>query len=161
MRGTRAIVLPAVLLVSALAAVPAGAQSPPQGEIAKRFFGAWRYVGTSIDGKPRPGRGAEPKGIIYYDPSGAMAAQIAPDRRVRMAGPEPTPEEAKAALADYVAYFGTYTIDEKAGTVIHHRQASLQPGDTGDFVRLYQFVGDRLILRPPNSKQEITWERIK
>jgi len=92
MRGIMAVVLPAVLVVTSLRAVPAGAQSPPQGDIAKRFFGAWRYVGTSIDGKPRPGRGVEPKGIIYYDPSGAMAAQIAPDRRVPMAGPQPTAE---------------------------------------------------------------------
>ena len=132
MRGIMAVVLPAVLVVTSLGAVPAGAQSPPQGDIAKRFFGAWRYVGTSIDGKPRPGRGAEPKGIIYYDPSGAMAAQIAPDRRVPMAGPQPTADEAKASLADYVAYFGTYTIDERAGTITHHRQASVQPGELTD-----------------------------
>ena len=37
----------------------------------------------------------------------------------------------------------------------------IQPGDGGNLVRQYQFVGDRLILRPPNSKQVITWERIK
>jgi hypothetical protein len=150
MRGIRAIVLPAVLLVSALDAVPAGAQSPPQGE-----------VGTSIDGNPRPGRGSNPKGIIYYDPSGAMAAQIAPDRHVRMAGPEPTAEEAKASLADYVAYFGTYTIDERAGTITHHRQASVQPGELTDYVRSYEFAGDRLILRPVGTKQEVVWERFK
>ena len=161
MRGIRAIVLPAVLLVSGLDAIPAGAQSPPQGEVAKRFFGAWRFVGTSIDGKPRPGRGSNPKGIIYYDPSGAMAAQIAPDRHVRMAGPEPTPEEAKASLADYVAYFGTYTIDERAGTITHHRQASVQPGELTDYVRSYEFAGDRLILRPVGTKQEVVWERFK
>ena len=60
MRGIMAVVLPAVLVVTSLGAVPAGAQSPPQGDIAKRFFGAWRYVGTSIDGKPRPGRSPRP-----------------------------------------------------------------------------------------------------
>jgi hypothetical protein len=38
---------------------------------------------------------------------------------------------------------------------------SVQPGDKGNFVRRYQFVGDKLVLRPPNSTQEITWERIK
>lgn len=150
MRGTRAIVLPAVLLVSALAAVPAGAQSPPQGEIAKRFFGAWRYVGTSIDGKPRPGRGAEPKGIIYYDPSGAMAAQIAPDRRVRMAGPEPTPEEAKAALADYVAYFGTYTIDEATHVITVNVEGSTFPNFIGGTqTRILSFSGDEMTYHNP------------
>jgi len=161
MRGISALVPPAVLLAGALAAGPAAAQSPPQGEVAKRFFGAWRYVGTWIDGKPRPGRGDNPKGMIYYDPSGAMAAQIAPDRHVKMAGAEPTPEEAKAALADYVAYFGTYAIDERAGTVTHHRRGNVQPGDRPDLVRTYEFVGDRLILRPVGSKQEVVWERFK
>ena len=132
-----------------------------QSDVAKRFVGVWRYVGTQIDGKPRPNRGANPKGFIFYTESGAMAAQIAPDRENKMAGQEPTPDEAKAALADYVSYFGTYTVDEQAGTVTHHRQDSLQPGDTGELVRRYELIDDRLVLRAPNSTLEVTWERIK
>ena len=132
-----------------------------QSDVAKRFVGVWRYVGTQIDGKPRPNRGANPKGFIFYTQSGAMAAQIAPDRENKMAGQEPTPDEAKAALADYVSYFGTYTVDEQAGTVTHHRQDSLQPGDTGELVRRYELIDDRLVLRAPNSTLEVTWERIK
>ena len=42
-------------------------------------------------------------------------------------------------MTDYIAYFGTYTIDENAGTVTHHRQDSIQPGDSGDLVRRYEF----------------------
>jgi len=34
-------------------------------------------------------------------------------------------------------------------------------GRLGDLERKYKFVGDRLILRSPNSKLEITWERIR
>jgi len=130
-------------------------------DAAKRFVGVWRYVGTQIGGKPRPNRGANPKGFIFYTASGAMAAQIAPDRENKMAGAEPTPDEAKAALADYVAYFGTYTVDERAGTVTHHRQASVQPGPLADYVRNYEFIGDRLILRPVGTTQEVVWERMK
>jgi hypothetical protein len=139
-----------------------GVKSQPmtKDEVAKKLVGAWRYVGTTIDGVNKP-RGNNPTGMIYYGPHGEMAVQIAPDIERKRAGAEMTPDEAKAALTDYIAYFGTYTIDEKAGTVTHHRQSSVQPGDRGDFVRQYQFVDDRLILRPPNSKQEITWERIK
>ena len=77
-----------------------------------------------------------------------MAVQIVPDRRAPMAGPEPTADEAKAALADYVAYFGTYSIDERASTVTHHRQAACSPANSTDIVRSYEFAGDRLILRP-------------
>ena len=74
-----------------------------------------------IDGKPRPARGANPKGIIIYDADGHMACQVAPDRVATKAGKEPTGDEAKAALADHIAYFGTYSIDEQARTVTHHR----------------------------------------
>jgi Lipocalin-like domain len=131
-----------------------------QGEAAKMLIGAWRYIGTRINGGNWD-RGANPKGMIYYGPHGEMAVQIAPDVERRRAGSAMTPEEAKIALTDYIAYFGTYSIDEQAGTVTHHRQASIQPGDSGDLVRRYEFVGDRLVLRPPNSTMEVTWERIK
>ncbi len=109
-------------------------------EIAKRFVGAWRYVEATLDGKPPPGRGTG-KGMIYYDPSGVMVVQVAPDRARHRAGSEPTAQEAKDALTGYVAYFGTYTVDEQARTVTHHRQGSVQPGDVADLVRGYEFVG--------------------
>jgi Lipocalin-like domain len=131
------------------------------GEGARRLHGAWRYLGSNTDGKPTPGRGANPKGIIYYDPSGSMVVQVAPDKERGKAGAAPTPDEAQAALAGYVAYFGTYTVDEGARTVTHHRQASVQPGDVADLVRGFEFSGDRLILRPPGTTYEVLWERIK
>ena len=106
-------------------------------------------------------RGQNPKGMIYYGPHGEMAVQIAPDVKRTRAGAVMTPEEAFVALKDYIAYFGTYTIDEAAGIVTHHRADNLQPGVGGDLLRCYEFVGDRLILRPPNSTMEVTWERIK
>jgi len=128
-------------------------------EVAQKLVGAWRYVGTRINGGNWD-RGANPKGMIYYGPHGEMAVQIAPDVARRRAGAEMTAEEAKIAIKDYIAYFGRYSIDAVAGTVTHHRLDSLQPGDTGDLVRRYEFSGDRLVLRPPNSTMEITWERI-
>ena len=36
----------------------------------------------------------------------------------------------QAALDDYIAYFGTYSVDEQARTVTHHRSGSVQPSDT-------------------------------
>jgi hypothetical protein len=127
---------------------------------AQRLLGAWRYVGTRIHGDNWD-RGKNPKGMLYYGPHGEMAVQIAPDVARSRAGAVMTPQEALTALKDYIAYFGTYTVDEKAGTVIHHRDDNLQPGEGGDLIRRYEFAGDRLILRPPNSTMEVTWERIK
>ena len=90
-----------------------------------------------------------------------MVVQVAPNRLRAKAGSEPTPEEAKAALAGYVAYFGTYSIDPQARTVTHHREGSVQPGDVADLVRGYEFVGERLILSPPGSTYQVVWERIR
>ena len=45
--------------------VVAEARSQPiQSDAAQHLVGIWRYVGTWIDGKPRPNRGANPKGYI-------------------------------------------------------------------------------------------------
>jgi hypothetical protein len=126
-----------------------------------RLIGTWRHVGSTVNGQPRPGQGAHPKGIIIYDAHGYMACQVVPDREITKAGDKPTGQEALAALDGHVAYFGTYTVDDKAQTVTHHRQGSVQPGDKGDLVRAYEFVGDRLILRPAGTSVEVVWERIK
>ncbi|MGH6671783.1 MAG: lipocalin-like domain-containing protein [Xanthobacteraceae bacterium] len=127
----------------------------------QRLVGSWRHVGSTVNGQPRSGQGAHPRGIIIYDAHGHMACQVAPDREATKAGDKPTGEEAIAALDGHIAYFGTYSIDEKARTVTHHRQGSVQPGDKGDLVRGYDFVGDRLILRPAGTAVEVMWERIK
>jgi hypothetical protein len=131
-----------------------------ESDVAQKLLGAWRYVGTRID-RGNWDRGANPKGMIYYGPHGEMAVQIAPDVKRRRAGAVMTPEEAKIALTDYIAYFGTYTINARTETVTHHRHDSIQPGDGGDLVRRFEFAGDRLILRALNSTVEVTWERIK
>jgi hypothetical protein len=89
-------------------------------EVAKKLIGAWRYIGTTVDGVNRP-RGNHPKGMIYYGAHGEMSVQIAPDVERKRTGALMTGEEARTALLDYIAYFGSYTIDEKAGTLTHRR----------------------------------------
>jgi Lipocalin-like domain len=131
-----------------------------EAKAANKLLGAWRYIGTRINGGNWD-RGANPKGMIYYGPHGEMAVQIAPDVKRTRTGAVMTPQEAFTAVKDYIAYFGTYSVDEKTGTVTHRRQDSLQPGDTGDLVRHYELIDDRLVLRAPNSTLEVTWERIK
>jgi hypothetical protein len=139
--------------------VVSGVSDTPQSA-KQRLVGAWRYVGTRINGGTWD-RGKNPKGMIYYGPHGEMSVQIAPDVERKRAGAVMTPEEAFVALKDYIAYFGTYTVDERAGTVTHHRLGSVQPGDPPEVVRGYEFVGDRLILRPVGTTAEVVWERIR
>ena len=66
--------------------------SAPNSETARRFFGAWRYLGSVIDGKPRADR-ANPVGIIIYDPSGHMAVQIVRGRELSQVGHHPHSKE--------------------------------------------------------------------
>src|SRR5207244_9207423 len=120
----------------------------------------WRYIGTFDNGVPVD-RGANPTGMIVYTAGGNMSVQIAPDRPRTRVGAEATPDEAKAALKGYIAYFGTYAIDERTGAVTHHRKSSIQPGDVAAVVRVPEFNGDRMILRPPDTKREIVWERVQ
>ena len=131
-----------------------------ESNVEQKLLGAWRCVGTRINGGNWD-RGANPKGMIYYGPHGEMAVQIAPDVKRTRAGAVMTPEEAKIALTDYIAYFVTYTLDAQTGMVTHHRHDSIQPGDGGDLVRRFELDGDRLVLRALNSTLEVTWERIK
>ena len=135
-----------------------------EGQAARRFVGTWRLVTLESDSANRLNRGAQPTGMIYYDATGHMAAQIQPDRRRPSWSRTQvlTPELAMDALSGYVAYFGTYTVDERARTVTHHREGALN-FDTIDYVRSFEFDGkDRLILRPvdlPGTR--LVWERIK
>jgi hypothetical protein len=131
---------------------------------AQRFVGTWRLVSFEDNGAPGAATGDHPVGLIYYDAFGNMAAQIMPDRPRPTWTGVPTPEQANEALTGYTAYFGTYSVDEKARTVAHHRSGSLNPGGVGvDAVRRYEFApGERLILSPvdrPNLR--ITWERAR
>ena len=159
----------AIILSSALVSVgviaPAFAQSSTAGPDARKFIGSWRLVETTSDGKIRPERGEKPLGIITYHESGWMSAQIQPDRPpIGMVGATPTGEEAKAALYGYTAYFGSFTVDEQARIVTHHRIASVTPGweKNSDIRRAYVFDGpDRVILRPVGNKNELIWERLK
>jgi hypothetical protein len=139
------------LLTQAGARITSG-QTAPTSDEAKRFVGTWRLVSDSSTG------------LMYYDGLGNMAAQVMPGRaRPKYAGAQPTPDEAKEALTGYLAYFGTYSVDERAHTITHHRKGNINPSQLDDdAVRRYEFVpGDRVILTPVDSRNRITWERAK
>jgi hypothetical protein len=81
-----------------------------------RLIGTWRLVSFESNDQENPrARGAHPIGLIFYDATGHMSAQIMPDRPRRkftgspspvFAGPQPTAEEAIDAILGYTAYFG-------------------------------------------------------
>src|ERR1700722_9747481 len=141
-----------VILLVAPGACDIKAQTTTAGDDAKRFIGTWRLVSDVSTG------------VMIYDNLGNMAVQVMPmHERPKFAGAQPTPDEAKAAMTGYLAYFGTYTVDMTARTITHHRKGSLNPGQVGDdAVRRYEFAaGDRLVLSPVGTGMQIIWERAK
>ena len=127
------------------------AQAPPARD-TPRFVGTWRLVSQTQTG------------IMVYDSLGNMTAQVMPNRaRRKYAAPEPTPEEAKDAITGYLAYFGTYSVDEQARIITHHRKGNINPGQVGDdVVRAYVFESnDRLVLTPAGGNNKIVWERAR
>ena len=137
------------------------AQTPTD---AGRFVGTWRLV--SIDGDSATQRrfGPRPTGLIIYDATNHMAAQIQPDRPRPSwsASRPPTAEQALDAITGYTAYFGTYAVDERARTVTHRREGALN-FDVRDYVRRYEFLGAKrlaltLVDRPG---VRLVWERVE
>jgi hypothetical protein len=153
----------AIASVLGLAVESASAQA---GAERARFVGTWRLISLEVDGQPGPATGPHPSGRIYYDAAGNMAAQIVPDRpRPKWQGAQPTPDEARETVLGYVAYFGTYAVDERERTVSHRPEGAINPSwtDTPTLVRRYEFVGDdRLILIPVDRPgMRLVWERIR
>jgi hypothetical protein len=157
--------------VGLLALAPAAA-----AQANKKFVGVWKLVSCEskdpASGEIRYPFGKKPIGRITYDAAGRMSAQLmnterrkvggAPTRGSRNVMRDATPEEMRSMLAGYMAYFGTYDVDENARTVIHHVQACLIPSWVGnDQRRLYEFSGDQLILTAnfDGGSNRLVWQR--
>ena len=64
-------------------------------------------------------------------------------------------------LDGYIAYFGTYSVDEKAAHGDASSPAQRAAGRQGRPRARLRICGDRLILRPAGTNAEVVWERIK
>lgn len=139
------------------------------------FHGIWHLLDVNfynVNNEIVKLYGQAPRGMIMYDARGYMAVQIMQRDRP----PLPKSRTAQNALDDYVkilrgyiAYFGTYDVDETARTVTHHLQGSLFPDWVGtDLLRHYEFLNDdrKLILttapsalRGETLRGELIWQR--
>ncbi len=104
--------------------------------------------------------------IIVYSASGFVGVHFPPMNRARFASAQPTDEEARAALAGFVSYYGAYTMGP--GVVFHHRMIILGTAPADTLKRFYTIAGDTLTLKfPPARNQqgqqirtEVTLKRI-
>ena len=151
--------------VATLALGPSFAGGEPQKEaassISDQLVGSWHLVSrvtTTADGKVLvdPGLSETPNGVLIYDRAGHVAAQLSrPGRTVQALAEECRAAEKVKGTNDtaqtilgYDAYFGTFTVDAKAGVVTHHLESALFPGDIGkDIKRNFSVSGDTLTIK--------------
>jgi hypothetical protein len=140
--------------------------------VRNHFLGVWRLVSCerkSADGRLDYPYGEKPVGRLTYDKAGRMSAQLMrPGRRSTMApgvsflAGAASYEELREAVSGFIAYFGTFDVDESTQTVIHHIQACLVPSWVGtDLKRTYRFNANRMLLTATTTTGvfELLWER--
>ena len=157
-----------IAMLSAILLLP-GLLAAANLQTAQRFVGHWRlisYEQRSASGEVSQPFGKDPVGRISYDAHGQMSAQLMRRGRAKFVDNNPqkgTDAEIRGAFSEYSAYYGSYTVDERAGTVTHHVEGAWFPNWIGTKqVRRYEFSGNRLILRAdlPAGPGILVWERI-
>ena len=143
--------------------------------VADPFTGTWRLLaceGRWSDGRISRPYGEAPGGILVYDGRGSFSGQImARGRPVFASGNllKGSDDEVRAAFEGYVAYYGSYSVDEVRGLMVHQVEGSFFPNWIGEQqVREFEFVEDgRLELRTlpiKGSRADLTvvllWERV-
>ncbi len=139
-----------------------GAQAAAQSNLEKALIGTWRLVSiekvreTGEVIRPDDWMGKNPTGVIIYDSSGYMSLQIMRDPR-----PIWKSDALWDVLEGYYAYFGTYEVNEKGGTVTHHVQGSFKPDEVGENYNPWlKISGNRLMLTNA-ALQRFTFERVE
>jgi hypothetical protein len=144
-----------------------------QPTISEQIVGAWSLVSYEVraaDEIVQHPLGADAVGLLIYGPHRHMTVQImASDRQRWRAQSEGSQRlsELAAAAEGYLAYAGTYEVDEAARTVTHHVELGLIPNWVGrPQRRAVDLRADHLILtaEPPQFEGEmatprLTWRR--
>lgn len=130
------------------------------------IVGAWRLVSFEThepDGSVTYPYGERPAGLLMYDATGRMSAQVMRrDRRLLTSNDLEmvAPEDLKIAIEGFTAFFGRYEVDEKERVITHHVEGHLLPNSVGKSLRRnFELSSDRLILMPTPTRR-VTWERI-
>ena len=135
----------------------------------KQLVGNWTLL-SYITENPDGSRGkpyGEAIGRLSYDEHGHMAGQVMRPGRSDVAPGEWGAQQVRSAYAGYIAYFGTYQVNEAGDTVVHHVHGALNPGWVGgDQVRRMRFDGELLVLSTEVVKggalvkHSLTWKKL-
>jgi hypothetical protein len=116
------------------------------------IVGTWAFVASEwkrADGRHSNPFGAGAMGVLMYDATGHMSAQIMHADRPPVTTIAPTIDAAFGlAIPGFLAYAGTYEIDDASGLVTHRVIVSSFPPWLGsEHRRRFEIAGDKLTLR--------------
>ncbi len=141
-------------------------QQQSSGKAKEQFVGTWKLVLYEVGASHPMGRDAV--GLLTYHANGRMSMQVMRSDRPKfrasggkeggyLAG---TAEEVMSAYRGYIAYFGTYEVNEEGHFVTHHIETSLYPNWVGrDQVEFFELSEDRL--KWGLNHIRYTWKRMK
>jgi len=145
--------------------------------LSTALIGTWELLSRedrTLAGEPRlePSLGSDPIALLFFDRQGHFAAQFMKRNRSTMAepgatGPAGGPNNSRAR-GGYDAYFGTYVVDEPAGTIATCLVGALSPENVGQvFVRHISVAGDELTIRLETASGDgeriartLRWKRV-
>jgi Lipocalin-like domain len=124
----------------------------PSGRSLKAdILGVWRLtsrVDVDAGGRRRvdPALGADPLGMLCFSPA-HFAAQFMRRDRTAAEAPAPAGANNSRAVDGYDAYFGTYDLNEAAGTLLVRLEGAISPDNIGrTFERRIAVAGDELTI---------------
>ena len=143
--------------------------------LVDQLLGAWELVAYTFEvaaGQVYHPLGENAVGSLVYTPQHRMSVNIMRSGRKPWASLVPvagTQAEAADATAGYLAYSGSFSVDEAASAVEHHISVSLLPNWIGDTQRrLVDLSGDELVLESPrvsdgagnSGTPRLRWRRV-
>jgi Lipocalin-like domain len=138
-------------------------------QVRERLLGSWRFVSAesrNASGDASSPLGDDPIGQLTYDASGTVSAQLMRRSQPHFCNDDwqlASAEEKASAWSGYFGYFGTFTVDEMAGTIVHRIDGSWFPNLVGtEQVRHFSLAGNRLTLNAetPWGRVSIVWEKV-
>jgi hypothetical protein len=159
-----------VLVAMFILASPQPSSVTMRAQANNPFVGTWKLISIETRGPdgaiapgPNPVGGVNPTGTVMYDAAGHVSLQIMPSGRpasLNILQPL-SPQQAKEALFGYIAYYGTYTLDQRTRTMHIHFDGSLNPSMVGtNGERYYEFNGNRMKFRA-GANTTLSWERVR
>ena len=142
---------------------------------ANQLFGVWSLVSYTDEQSGREDTlpfGSDPQGFLIYTVDGFVSAQLMRTGRPAFHSSDwhhGTPQEYQASGSSYIAYCGTYEVDEEKATVTHIPSVSLLPNLIGGRqCRSIDLEGDRLVLRAAGAPvaggvyvtSRLEWKRV-